>query len=1057
MRRLLVLLLTGSSLVLATHSAPAAASEPELDRLIVEISEVDEASLIDQVEELGGSVVAVLDAVPYVVVEDLPAYRAELLDGVESVQTDQYFRRTLDSALPVINAENADLDTLVGGAAVHGSGWNVVVIDDGIDNTHPFFEDANGDSRIIAEACFTEGHCAGGTADTSEGAGSAAHHAGDFHGTHVAGIAVGDGHGDVGAPQKGVAKESGLVAIQVFEPAGAGARMTDVNLALDWTISLIDNENLQVAAVNLSLGSVTTYTSSCDSLIDYRATKALVDELNERDVVVVVAAGNESKKTELSAPACLSNVLTVGATTDNDAIATYGNVSSKIADSGVVAPGSSITSSTPNSGFTAISGTSMATPMVSGAVAVLKSARPDATREQIVDALRFTGVPVDDQRSEGEVTGMPRIDVAAAVQYLVGGSLSGTISVSDGTSSDLVLGTEFTLDFEPDPSNEASAFSVDVTTDGAGEFLLENLPPGDWTVNASGFGFESMAAGSVTIAFEIDTPTALTVAARPAIASISPSRGYTTGGTQVTLSGIHFDGVTSVTFDGTEGTSLVVDAENGLLEVSTPSASAGVVDVVVTSPLGSSTDDITFTYEVRRRTSGGGGGGGGGGGAPTPRSVEVTRSDPGRVTANQRFTFGTVGVALAGSTVGNGAVTITPKAGKPYVAAGGIVLPGYWLDISTTVSGFETVEVCAPYEPARLPSYRINVDELRLFHWEGSVRHDITTRIDTTNNQVCGNATSLSPFAVGKLRTSRVAGDDRYRTAVEISRQQFAGSAPIVHLVTGEAFPDALAAGVAAGRAGGPVLLTRRNSLPDATAAELRRLSPSKVVIVGGPAAVSADVESVVSSVLSGVVVERIAGSNRYETAASLSAAINVTAGGVVFVGSGESFTEVLAGAAVAGRDRAPLLLVPGNGSAVPAAVATELQRLAPTRLVVLGSESVLSNPILAGLSALVPDATVERLGGGSSYDSAARTASFYATNGTVYVATGAVFADGLAGGAWAGRMGAPVVMVPPTGALPASVRSALSRLAPSQIVILGGSAAVSADIENELAQFLPA
>ena len=123
-----------------------------------------------------------------------------------------------------------------------------------------------------------------------------------------------------------------------------------------------------------------------------------------------------------------------------------------------------------------------------------------------------------------------------------------------------------------------------------------------------------------------------------------------------------------------------------------------------------------------------------------------------------------------------------------------------------------------------------------------------------------------------------------------------------------------------------------------------------------------------------------------------------------------------------------------------------------------LGNATTIGPNLAAALRYALPaSVTLERLEGGSTYDSAAKTLAFFTPSGTVYVATGAAFADGLAGGAWAARQGSPVVMVPPTGALPASVRSALARLVPTTIVILGGPAAVSRAVENELAQFLPA
>ena len=97
-----------------------------------------------------------------------------------------------------------------------------------------------------------------------------------------------------------------------------------------------------------------------------------------------------------------------------------------------------------------------------------------------------------------------------------------------------------------------------------------------------------------------------------------------------------------------------------------------------------------------------------------------------------------------------------------------------------------------------------------------------------------------------------------------------ASSTPVVYVATGENFPDALGAGPVAAIVKGPILLVAQNSIPGETAAELTRLAPDRIVIVGGTAVVSSSVEA--GLVAYAPTVERIAGANRYDTAARLSA-----------------------------------------------------------------------------------------------------------------------------------------------------------------------------------------
>jgi hypothetical protein len=105
------------------------------------------------------------------------------------------------------------------------------------------------------------------------------------------------------------------------------------------------------------------------------------------------------------------------------------------------------------------------------------------------------------------------------------------------------------------------------------------------------------------------------------------------------------------------------------------------------------------------------------------------------------------------------------------------------------------------------------------------------------------------------------------------ANQARAGSAtPVVYVTTGENFPDALGAGPAAAIVKGPILLVAQNAIPGETAAELTRLAPDKIIIVGGTAVVSPAVEDGLKAYAG--TVERIAGSNRYDTAAKLSASV---------------------------------------------------------------------------------------------------------------------------------------------------------------------------------------
>jgi putative cell wall-binding protein len=202
----------------------------------------------------------------------------------------------------------------------------------------------------------------------------------------------------------------------------------------------------------------------------------------------------------------------------------------------------------------------------------------------------------------------------------------------------------------------------------------------------------------------------------------------------------------------------------------------------------------------------------------------------------------------------------------------------------------------------------------------------------------------------------RIGGPDRFATAAAISRTFFE-RADVVYVATGADFADALAAGVVAGVAGAPVLLAEQGALPSATTEELERLDPDRIVVVGGPAALGAQVVQELGALAP---TERIGGSDRYATAAALARSGFVDAG-TVFVASGTSFADALGGTPAAIAEPGPLLLV-GSGpvslgrstDAVVTELLDEVERLDAARIVVLGGPAAVSDELTQVLGTTV-------------------------------------------------------------------------------------------------------
>lgn len=198
--------------------------------------------------------------------------------------------------------------------------------------------------------------------------------------------------------------------------------------------------------------------------------------------------------------------------------------------------------------------------------------------------------------------------------------------------------------------------------------------------------------------------------------------------------------------------------------------------------------------------------------------------------------------------------------------------------------------------------------------------------------------TELAAYTTGSV--TRIAGIDRYATAAAISASAFAPNVPIAYVATGRKFPDALAGAVTAALGPGPMLLVPGETIPAAVTAELGRLKPARIVVLGGTSVVSAAVQAALAPYTGGTVT-RIAGGDRYATAAAISAAAFDPGVPVVYIATGDNYPDALSGAVAAALGPGPVLLVAGG--TIPPAVITELKRLKPGRIVILGGVAVVS------------------------------------------------------------------------------------------------------------------
>ena len=303
-----------------------------------------------------------------------------------------------------------------------------------------------------------------------------------------------------------------------------------------------------------------------------------------------------------------------------------------------------------------------------------------------------------------------------------------------------------------------------------------------------------------------------------------------------------------------------------------------------------------------------------------------------------------------------------------------------------------------------------------------------------------GSWTSTVPDAAA-IQYGRVAGPDRFSTAVSLSSA--APSGGTVYVATGEGFADALAGGPAAAAQSAPILLVQRDTIPSATSARISGLKPSKIVVLGGPAAVSDAVLAQLNGMASGGAT-RVAGANRGATSAAVSAQAFKPLVPVAYIANGGGFADALAGAAAGAYRGGPVLLV--DRDSISNEVAVELRRLAPQSIVILGGDGAVSSGTETQLHTY--SLQVSRLAGNDRYGTAVAVAkaTFPSGSSLVFVATGKNYPDALAGGPLVGSARTPLLLVP-GACVPNDVRAELGRLGANRLTLLGGSSAVSGSV----------
>jgi putative cell wall-binding protein len=349
------------------------------------------------------------------------------------------------------------------------------------------------------------------------------------------------------------------------------------------------------------------------------------------------------------------------------------------------------------------------------------------------------------------------------------------------------------------------------------------------------------------------------------------------------------------------------------------------------------------------------------------------------------------------------------------------------------------------------------------------------------------NRLATAPGAEAVLPTdpnayARISGDNRYETAVAISQAMVCDKGanttdpnspdyctglgtpdqPVTEVFIASAlnFPDALGAGPVAAGLGPLLLVPPTGTVPKVVLNELDRIGPEKVVVFGGTGAVSDAVVGQLKPHTTTKTAERLAGANRYATAAN-AAVMNDQIWrssddnndgtpdnhglDLVVLASGETYADALGGGGAAANARGALLLT--AKASLPKEAKAALQSIKPPKVVIAGGTGAVSSAVESAVRAAIPGSTVVRAAGANRFDTAVKLSNqvFPGTAPEVFLVNGLNFPDALASAPLAGYWSASTLLAQAT-CVPSVTRTEANRLSPSFVTGIGGTGVVSDD-----------
>lgn len=310
---------------------------------------------------------------------------------------------------------------------------------------------------------------------------------------------------------------------------------------------------------------------------------------------------------------------------------------------------------------------------------------------------------------------------------------------------------------------------------------------------------------------------------------------------------------------------------------------------------------------------------------------------------------------------------------------------------------------------------------------------------------------SSSVSAKNNYNISRLYGENRYETSINISNKFSQDKIDNIIIASGNDFPDALAGSALSKKLNAPILLVDKT--PDKNLSSINYIKShlsnnGTIYVLGGNASVNEDYINYFKT--TGYNVKRLGGANRFETNKAIVNFLNIKKGTPLVLVNGYGFADALSVSSIAASKGYPILM--SNANNLPTEIVEVINNIQPSKVFIVGGEGSLTSSIIDQTKKVVPslDINIVRIGGISRYETSLNVCKYFNLDtDTALIANGKNFPDALSGSALATKLNAPIILTDGSNII--TQKRYLDSMNYSNLILLGGKGAVSEAAESIL------